>query len=373
MDETEKRKTIKVAVTGGPCGGKSEGITYVCQALRELSVRTFVVEEIATRVFTTGISDIAEISQSDPDMYYAIEESIILDQIAQERICGARARIFSQDRSLVLCDRGGMDISAYVPSERFHAILEDNRLTYFDVRDSYDLVVHMVTAANGAEESYNTRNNKARREVTLEQARARDEETLRAWIGHPCLRIIDNSTDFIKKKERLLRQVQKAFENTEIERRFLLKHSPNFNIPELEHAEQFLLDQVYIILPSGEQARIRRRRNGGYSHYSKTSKAGEGVERRQLAEEHIRAMEYFRLREFRDPHTSSTCKYRWYFVYKYQYFELDMFIDPRSGLWILEIELTSTNDPIELPPFLDIEREVTDDREYSNYEISRRR
>jgi hypothetical protein len=55
--------------------------------------------------------------------------------------------------------------------------------------------VHLVTAAIGAEKYYTTENNAARSE-TLEEARALDFKILNTWVGHPNIRIIDNSTDF---------------------------------------------------------------------------------------------------------------------------------------------------------------------------------
>lgn len=57
--------------------------------------------------------------------------------------------------------------------------------TEIELRDQrYDYVVHLVTAANGAEEFYTTANNNARSEG-VELAIKLDSLCSNAWIGHP--------------------------------------------------------------------------------------------------------------------------------------------------------------------------------------------
>ena len=74
---------------------------------------------------------------------------------------------------LVICDRGAMDASAYLPREDWEEILDKNSLNEVDIRDNrftsgffnitlnqprlynrYDQVVHLVSAAIGAEDHY---------------------------------------------------------------------------------------------------------------------------------------------------------------------------------------------------------------------------
>lgn len=51
----------------------------------------------------------------------------------------------------------------------------------------YDAVIHLVSAAIGAEKYYTTENNAARTE-TIEEAQALDFRVLNAWVGHPTIR-----------------------------------------------------------------------------------------------------------------------------------------------------------------------------------------
>ena len=73
-----------------------------------------------------------------------------------------------------------------------------------DLRDNrYDQIIHLITAANGAEKFYSLENNVTRTE-SIEMAREIDERTLKTWVGHPCMDCIDNATGFEKKVARAL-------------------------------------------------------------------------------------------------------------------------------------------------------------------------
>ena len=77
-----------------------------------------------------------------------------------------------------------MDCKAFVEPYEFERILKSQNLSEPALRDSYDAVFHLVTAAKGAEEFYTLSNNKARTE-TIEQAIDNDAKILASWNGHP--------------------------------------------------------------------------------------------------------------------------------------------------------------------------------------------
>jgi hypothetical protein len=55
----------------------------------------------------------------------------------------------------------------------------------------YEAVIHLETAANGAEKFYTGENNQARYE-SAEEARSLDRKLQDAWTGHPSFFVIDN-------------------------------------------------------------------------------------------------------------------------------------------------------------------------------------
>lgn len=76
-----------------------------------------------------------------------------------------------------------------------------------ELRDNrYNQIVHMVSAANGAEEFYSTEEHACRSEG-VGMARELDYKAAAAWVGHPYFDVIDNSTDFETKMNRMIESV----------------------------------------------------------------------------------------------------------------------------------------------------------------------
>ncbi len=105
------------------------------------------------------------------------------------------------DKVLIVCDRGTIDNKAYMDDIEFAEALQFVASNEVELRDQYDAVFHLVSAAKGAEEFYTTANNTARTE-TVEEAAALDDRLISAWTGHPHLRIIDNSLTFEDKMKK---------------------------------------------------------------------------------------------------------------------------------------------------------------------------
>ena len=94
--------------------------------------------------------------------------------------------------SVVICDRGVLDVGAYLPSELFQCVLDELKLDRKDLLKRYDLICHLVTTAEGAEQYYTKATNAARRE-SAQEARELDYKTRACWAGHEKLCIIPNT------------------------------------------------------------------------------------------------------------------------------------------------------------------------------------
>ena len=99
-------------------------------------------------------------------------------------------------KAVVICDRGVMDIKAYVDPLMWAQVLEENGgVSDLFLRDRrYDACVHLTTAAIGAENFYTTANNSVRTE-TVEMARELDSKVMAAWVGHRNHFVIDNAAN----------------------------------------------------------------------------------------------------------------------------------------------------------------------------------
>jgi len=95
-------------------------------------------------------------------------------------------------------------VSAVIAREVWESILTRNCWNEIDIRDTrYNHIIHMVSAANGAEPFYTTEDHTCRYEG-LELARELDKKAARSWVGHPYFDVIDNSTDFETKLCRMI-------------------------------------------------------------------------------------------------------------------------------------------------------------------------
>jgi CYTH domain-containing protein len=275
-------------------------------------------------------------------------------------------------KSVVLCDRGVMDTSAYMSKAAFRRMLDQVGLSDIAAKEGrYHGVIHLVTAADGAEKFYGSETNATRRE-NPEEAREIDQKIRAAWIGHPYLSVIDNSTSFSDKVKKVLDCVLHLVgEPTPgiAKRKFLVSFAPeelpvDFQTYDVEHD--------YLISTDATQQRLRRRgKNGRYTftlttRYSK-SEDGQRVEtRRVLTEKEHESL----VNSQKDPERMTVKKQRRSFLYERQYFELDLYLQPKTGLLLLEGSMDPTLEP-NLPPFLQVEREVTKSPEFSMFALAK--
>lgn len=367
----------RIVLTGGPCSGKTTALRYVSEKLTALGYSVICVPEAATFVINSGISPDSLLSTRSRKKYLQLEEMMVKTQLLfEDKIFAELAKIKDQDKVIMLLDRGCMDMSAYVKPEEFKMILRKNKWNVVGLRDKrYDAVFHLVTVADGKKEFYTKANNAARYE-SVEEAMAADKRTQAAWLGHPHLWIIDNSTLFEAKMKRLLEAIKKALgvpTSLEIERKFLVHKNFLLKYPIPVPYQKISIEQAYLKNSGGKEWRIRRRSQYGKSVYWKTSKkwlARGGV--REEMEEQISRKEYRELMARRDTRRNVIKKDRVCFVHGNHYFEMDFFLDPECGYGIvlLEVELTHKNEKVEMPEWLGPITEVTDMPEYTNYALS---
>lgn len=179
----------KIAITGGPCAGKTTAIFYLRDTLRDFGVTPVVVPEVATHVFTSGISHNEMVA--DAERYDAFQTMMLQAVVQIEDRWARMAELLPGERKVLLCDRGTMDVGAY--HEDFDRLLKRQGLTRWELREHrYVAVFHLVTVAKDAPELYTRINNQARRE-TVDEACASDDRTASQWAGHPYLRIMHNT------------------------------------------------------------------------------------------------------------------------------------------------------------------------------------
>ena len=173
--------------------------------------------------------------------------------------------------------------------------------------------------------------------------------------------------------KRLLKEISNVLgepEPYEIERKFLIE-MPNLEYLEsLPNCEKVTIVQTYLNSSEDEEVRIRQRGAGGSFTYSKTRKINVSNLKRIEIETRLTAEEYINELLNADPSRGQIIKDRYCLSYNNQYFEIDIYPFWKDKA-IAEIELSSENQKIDLPPFLDVIEEVTDNINYRNSEIAK--
>ena len=356
---------IKIVITGGPCAGKTTGLTWIHNHLSRMGYTVLFVPETATELISGGVAPWTCGTNLD------YQKCQLRLQNEKEEIFEQAAATMKNDRIVIVCDRGFMDNKAYMTDEEFEQAAAFIGKNPVELRDSYDAVFHLVTAAKGAEEYYTKANNEARYE-TVEQAAALDDKLIAAWTGHPHLRVIDNSTDFEEKMKKLINEIILFLgepDPIEIERKYLIEY------PDLEWLQSNPLCrsveivQTYLKAPEGEEYRVRRRGGNGHYTYMETVKSMEKGPRRVQIERRLDKEHYLELLEEADPARRPLVKTRYYLTYEKQYFEIDVypFWDHQA---IVEIELSNENQTVNFPPEIKVIREVTEEEEFRNASLA---
>ncbi len=167
----------KIVITGGPCAGKTTGMSWIQNAFTERGYKVLFISETATELISGGVR---------LDLFYekcGSQKCQMKLQIEKEKVFEQAAGTMDSGKILIVCDRGALDNKAYMTEADFALLLNDLKTNEIELRDGYDAVFHLVTAAKGAEQFYTTANNTARTE-TVEEAAALDDKLISAWTGH---------------------------------------------------------------------------------------------------------------------------------------------------------------------------------------------
>lgn len=366
-DNKKKAEITKVVITGGPCAGKTTAMSWIQNAFTRMGYTVLFVPETSTELITSGITPKTCATVAD------FQKCLFKLQVEKEAVFEMAARTMDAEKILIVCDRGALDNKAYMDSVDFMACLHFLGKNEVELRDSYDAVFHLVTAAKGAEECYTTANNSARTE-TVAEAAAIDDRLISAWTGHPHLRVIDNSTDFEDKMRRLISEISSFLgepEPYEIERKFLIEYPDIAWLEKEPNCQRIEIIQTYLKSENGDEVRLRQRgADGNYVFFMTTKRSVSPVKRVEI-EKRLSEKEYLELLMMADTDNYRPIrKTRYCLTFEGQYFEIDVY-----PFWndkaIAEIELSSEDQEIHFPDRLKVIREVTDDEAYRNSSLAR--
>lgn len=359
----------KIVLTGGPCAGKTSALVKVTNHFTDLGYKVFTVPEVPTMVTQSGWSYLTK----NKDFYREGELVILQLQLALEDSVERMAQTLTEEQPcLIICDRGTMDISAYITPEMWKELAAHEGYTVEQLRDRYDAVLHLVTAADGAEQFYTTANNAQRYEQANEEglriARMLDKKVMTAWSDHHHLRVIDNSGDFEAKLNRVLKEISEVLEMpmpVKEERKYLVEI-----VGELPETIVSEITQTYLISDPDCEVRLRRSIHDGYVQNIHTVTKRISQNEKVITEQNVTNSLYESLLKQADPYRSTITKRRCSFIWQGQHFELDEYSAPVSGIVILETKGYKSHEEITFPPFLRVVSDITGNMDYYNYNLA---
>lgn len=362
----------KIVLTGGPCAGKTTALVKITEYFSDLGYKVFTVPEVPTMVTQSGWNYMT----NNKAFYYEGELVILQLQLSLEDSVQRMAETLVDDQPcVIICDRGTMDISAYITPEMWQDLAAKVGFTTEELRSRYDAVLHLVSAADGAEQFYTTENNAQRYEQANEEglkiARMLDRKVLDAWSNHPHLRVIDNNSDFDRKLNRVLNEVSQVLElplPKREERKYIVEL-----VGEMPESIESEILQTYLVAEPRCEIRLRRRKQQGkVTNIHTTTKEISSTEK-IITERQVNNSLYESLLQQADPYRSQIRKLRRSFIWQGQYFELDSYLEPVSNLMILETKGMACHEDVKFPPFLKIIEDITGNKAYHNHNIALRK
>ena len=187
-------KNVKVAITGGPSGGK----TTLIEALRkEFNPKIKIIPEAASIIYKGGFPRIKTY-----DGFYHAQKAIYA---VQKEIEDLRCKLYPE--SLMVCDRGSLDALAYWPDSPDHFFKIMNTTLEAELK-RYHWIIHLDTAT---EPDYDTTNEI--RNESFPEALAINEKIKQSWELHPQRLIISSEHDFFSKMKRATLVIKAIMEN----------------------------------------------------------------------------------------------------------------------------------------------------------------
>ncbi|KRG04258.1 TRPL translocation defect protein 14 isoform X5 [Drosophila mojavensis] len=381
VPSAKETRVYKIVLTGGPCGGKTTGQSRLCTFFENLGWKVFRVPETATVLLSGGVkfSDLTE------DEAYKFQENLIRTMVQIENTYFELGNSSTRN-CLIICDRGVMDASAYIRKDKWEEMMASNQWNPVEMRDNrYNQILHLVSAANGAEDFYSTEDHACRSEG-VELARELDYKSAAAWVGHPYFDVIDNSTNFETKMNRMIESVcqklgidtRDRLQATSRKLKFLVKGLPPDSV--FPAFQDFDVEHYYLLSGGPNvQARLRKRGQNGHWSYIHTQRRPDVNNRERIeVKTQLTHRDYMNLLAQKDKAHFPIYKTRRCFLINNQYFQLDIYKEPChprcKNLILLETYSSLSGDALQkcMPTFLNIVKEVTGDPEYSMFNLSLR-
>lgn len=355
----------RIVLTGGPGSGKTSVLEKINQVYSSQGYKVIIVPETATELMNNGVTfKDGRISLVD------FQELVMRLQLAKEEVVDRTIELLGEHENvIVVYDRGTIDNTAYINKEEFEEILArlNNVKSFTDLLNKYDLVINLV----GREDFYTTDNNKARSESSSEALKLGDA-TLKCWLGHKTVKIVMPKDTVEEKISEVLNIINDSLALKQVKRqaKYLVDLSKTDIDFIREHGKAMHIEQTYLASEKGVEKRVRKVAFNDCVYYLfSVFKIQEDGSKVIVSEKQVDKKLYESLLEFKDTKCVPIRKIRYYFAYRGEYFNLDVFEDNRESA-ILEINLGQEED-VTIPDYVSVLEMVSNNEMYFNRNIAR--
>jgi hypothetical protein len=357
----------RIVLTGGPCAGKTTALVKIIEHFSSLGFKVLTIPEVPTMFTQAGMDYLT----TNKEFFYEGEKATLEIQMALEDKFYRMAQA-CHEPVVIVCDRGTLDISAYMTPKMWTDITSRVGTNSHDLIARYDAVFHLVSAADGAEQFYTTGNNAQRLEKADEAglaiARNLDKKVINAWTGHPHHRVVNNHDDFNAKVRRVIGEISSVLglpQPIEKEGKYIVEL-----IGEIPYCIDSEITQTYLVAEPGCEVRVRRREWNGKTVIVHNTKRRINENEQIETERQIDNNLYRSFLQQADPYRQPIHKKRKSFVWKGQSFELDTYISPCEGLLLLESKGVVGVEEGKFPPFIKVIKDITGNKSYYNYNMA---
>ncbi len=158
--------------------------------------------------------------------------------------------------------------------------------------------------------------------------------------------------------------------NIEIEKKYIIKMPDIDRLKAFEEYTASFITQIYLMSEKGVTHRVRSREMQKNTVFTETKKVRIDEMSSYEDEREVSEAEFSSLAKKIDQKTRPIEKMRYTFKYRGQLFEIDVYPEWKNSA-ILETELQSRECEVDFPSIIEIIRDVTGDRRYSNASMAR--
>lgn len=219
-----------IVLTGGPCAGKTTALATIKRYFEDLGFNVILVPEAATTVLEMGFS-LREFDALERERF---QKGVLKVIFGLEDTAMDLAKV--KAKSIIICDRGALDGAAFCEQDGWNRVMEGK--TIEELLGRYSGVIHMVTAADGAEEYYTLENNKVRNGSGAEAIVA-DKKLQKIWSMHHNFKIVNNYGTFADKMKNVIKEISGFVGLPKIEKKHSYSVFVNREIVGNKHTVEF--------------------------------------------------------------------------------------------------------------------------------------